>query len=97
MMAMALRMGRTLSELSRSMTASELQLWMEFDRISPIGDVRGDIQAAQVASAVFNSQGCKTTLQDVLLRWQQDEAEAEAEQGDPFAKLEAALMAAAKK
>lgn len=93
MMALALRMGRTLSELSRSMTASELQLWMEFDRISPIGDVRGDIQAAQIASAVFNSQGCKATLQDVLLRWQQDEAETE--QGDPFAKLEAALMAAA--
>ena len=37
-MALALRMGRTLSELRQTMTASELLMWIEFDRQSPIGD-----------------------------------------------------------
>ncbi len=91
MMALALRMGRTLSELQQTMTAGEFMMWMEYDRISPIGDIRGDIQAAQISAAVFNSQGAKTTLSDVMLRWQADEQQ---EQRDPFATLEAALNAA---
>ncbi len=90
-MSLALRLGRTLSELRQSMTASELMMWIEFDRNNPIGDVRGDIQAAQITSAVYGSQGVKTTLNDVLLQWTGDE-NAEAE--DHFASLEAALDAA---
>ncbi|TKI02780.1 DUF4035 domain-containing protein [Martelella alba] len=68
-MALALRLGRTLGELNRSLSASELKMWIEFDRRSPIGDVRGDIQSAQITAAVYNSQGIRTTLQDAVLRW----------------------------
>lgn len=89
-MSLALRMGRTLSELQGVMSASELRLWAEFDKHSPIGDIRGDIQAAQIATAVFNAQGCKATMSDMLLRWQRNHDEEEA---DPFAGLEKALIA----
>ena len=92
-MSRALRMGRTLSELQGVMSASELRLWTEFDKHSPIGDIRGDIQAAQIATAVFNAQGGKATMSDMLLRWQRNHDEEEA---DPFAGLEAALEAAIK-
>ena len=34
---LALRMGRTLSELRREMSASEIMMWAEFDRFSPQG------------------------------------------------------------
>jgi hypothetical protein len=84
-------MGRTLSELQGVMSASELRLWAEFDKHSPIGDIRGDIQAAQIVTAVFNAQGGKATMSDMLLRWQRDHDEEEA---DPFAGLEKALIAA---
>lgn len=90
-MSLALRMGRTLSELQGVMSASELRLWAEFDKHSPIGDIRGDIQAAQIATAVFNAQGGKATMSDMLLRWQRNHDEEEAE---PFAGLEKALIAA---
>ncbi|POP44925.1 hypothetical protein CHU32_13655 [Superficieibacter electus] len=90
-MSLALRLGRTLAELRQSMTASELMMWIEYDRHSPVGDVRGDIQAAQITSAVYGAQGAKVALNDVLLQWSGDE-NAEAE--DPFASLEAALDAA---
>ncbi|EAB4170664.1 DUF4035 domain-containing protein [Salmonella enterica] len=92
-MALALRMGRTLSELRQTMTASELLMWIEFDRQSPIGDIRGDIQAAQIVSAVYGSQGAKVPLDDAILRWGGDEQD---EGKDPFASLEAALEAAMK-
>lgn len=91
LMALALRMGRTLSELRETMSASELRLWAEFDKHSPIGDIRGDIQAAQIATAVFNAKGVKATMGDMLLNWQNDP---EDEGADPFAGLEAALTAA---
>ncbi len=34
LMRLALRLGRTLSELRHSLSASEAMMWMEFDRIS---------------------------------------------------------------
>ncbi|ALB67880.1 FIG00553794: hypothetical protein [Cronobacter dublinensis 1210] len=68
-MTLALRLGRTLLELKQTMTASELRMWIEFDRLNPISDRRGDIQAAQVAAAVLNSQGAKLSIDDVLLQW----------------------------
>ncbi|MBD5683075.1 DUF4035 domain-containing protein, partial [Citrobacter freundii] len=83
-MALALRMGRTLSELRQTMTANELLMWIEFDRQSPIGDIRGDIQAAQIVSAVYGSQGAKVPLDDAILRWGVDEQD---EGKDPFASL----------
>lgn len=93
LMTLALRMGRTLSELRQTMTASELRMWFEFDRRSPIGDVRADIRAAQLVSAVYGSQGCKVPLSDALIEWGGYTPESESD--DPFAGLEAALAAAA--
>ncbi|HKN05526.1 MAG TPA: DUF4035 domain-containing protein [Buttiauxella sp.] len=92
-MALALRMGRTLSELHQTMTASELRMWFEYDRRSPIGDARADIHAAQLVSAIYGSQGCKVPLSDALIEWGADTSESE--NTDPFARLEAALFAAA--
>ncbi len=34
-------------------------MWIEYDRQSPVGDIRGDIQAAQLVSAIYGSQGAK--------------------------------------
>lgn len=68
-MTLALRLGRTLHELKETLTASELRLWIEYDRLNPISDRRGDIQAAQVATAVLNSQGAKVKMEEVLLQW----------------------------
>jgi len=84
-------MGRTLSELRQNMTASELLMWIEFDRQSPVGDIRGDIQAAQIVSAVYGSQGGKVPLEDAILRWGDEELSAPE---DTFAGLEDALNAA---
>lgn len=47
LMALALRMGRTLGELRQTMTVGEFRMWAEYDRISPIGDIRGDILNAR--------------------------------------------------
>ncbi len=89
-MTLALRLGRTLAELRATLTASELQMWIAYDRQSPIGDMRGDIQAAQIVSAVYGAQGAKVSLDDALLQWSEDDP---AETKDPFSSLEAALIA----
>lgn len=73
-MSLALRLGRTLHELRQTITASELKMWIAFDRVSPIGDWRGDAQAAQIAMATLNSQGGKYEIKDLILKFgQQDE------------------------
>lgn len=92
LMALALRMGRTLSEMRQTMTASELMMWIEYDKISPLGDTRGDIQAAQIVSAVYGAQGVKVPLNDTMLDWGGEVTEEEA---DPFGNLEAFLVQAA--
>lgn len=76
-MSLALRLGRTLHELRETLTASELKMWLAFDRISPIGDWRGDIQAAQVVTAVLNAQGAKASISEMVLKWGQAEEEEE--------------------
>ncbi|MGT8865742.1 phage tail assembly protein T, partial [Klebsiella pneumoniae] len=65
----------------------------EYDRISPIGDIRGDILNAQLVSAVYGAQGGKVTIEDAQLQWSAEEVEVN-DGGDPFAGLEAALLAA---
>ncbi|ERK18618.1 hypothetical protein L579_1942 [Pantoea sp. AS-PWVM4] len=76
-MSLALRLGRTLHELRETLTASELKMWLAYDRISPIGDWRGDIQAAQVVTAVLNAQGAKASISEMVLKWGQAEEEEE--------------------
>ncbi|MGK3115340.1 phage tail assembly protein T [Candidatus Pantoea formicae] len=76
-MSLALRMGRTLHELCKTLTASELKMWIAFDNASPIGDWRGDVQAAQVSTAVLNAQGAKASINEMILKWGQTEEESE--------------------
>ncbi len=67
-------------------------MWMEFDRVSPLGDERGDIRNAQIVKAVFGAQGMNVALKDAMLCWGEDEDKPEV---DPFAALEDALSLAA--
>lgn len=66
-MKLALRFGMTLSQLEDCMTAREFYLWVGFEHINPIGDERGDIQAAQVAAAIYQAKGAKVSLSECLL------------------------------
>lgn len=59
-------------------------MWIAYDRMSPIGDWRGDVQAAQVATATINAQGGKLSLNDVLLKWDQTEEEKEISDFEEF-------------
>ncbi|PRD12583.1 phage tail assembly protein T [Pantoea coffeiphila] len=93
LMALALRMGRTLGELRQSMTASELMMWAEYDRLSPIGDVRSDILSAQLVSAVYGAQGAKVSIEEAQLQWSGDPS-GDNQINDPFAGLEAFFHAA---
>ena len=83
-MTLALRLGRTLHELKQILTASELRMWIEFDRLNPISDRRGDIQAAQISAAVLNSQGAKLSLDDLLLQWSATEPNEESAELEGF-------------
>ena len=94
LMALALRLGRTLSELRQTMTTSELLMWAEYARISPIGDIRDDIRNAQVVSAIFGAQGVKVPIADAMLSWEVGASEEGTP--DPFAGLEEFLSMAAK-
>ncbi|KAB8310322.1 DUF4035 domain-containing protein [Rouxiella chamberiensis] len=82
--SLALRLGRTVHELRQTLTASELKMWIAYDRLSPIGDWRGDVQAAQVATAAINAQGGKLSINDVLLKWGQTEEEKEISDFEEF-------------
>ncbi|EFA4634717.1 DUF4035 domain-containing protein [Escherichia coli] len=82
-------MGRTLSELRREMSASEIMMWAEFDRFSPLGGERADFRAAQIVSAIYGAQGVKVSLNDALLQWEKEQTEGAS---DPFAGLENALL-----
>ncbi|MCW7367951.1 DUF4035 domain-containing protein [Escherichia coli] len=53
-------------------------MWMEFDRVSPLGDERGDIRNAQIVKAVFGAQGMNVALKDAMLCWGEDEDKPEA-------------------
>ena len=76
LMMLALRMGRTLSELRREMSASEIMMWADF-------------RAAQIVSAIYGAQGVKVSLNDALLQWEKEQTEGAS---DPFAGLENALL-----
>ncbi|WP_233446067.1 phage tail assembly protein T [Klebsiella variicola] len=62
-------MGKTLCELKETMSMSEYRLWLEYNKESPIGDVRNDYQAASIVSAVISSQGGKLSIEDARLKW----------------------------
>lgn len=69
MLALALRLGMTLHDLREQMSAEELMLWMAYDRLSPIGDIRGDIQTSIIAASTLQAQGAKVTTADMMPKW----------------------------
>lgn len=70
-----MRLGRTVGELGREMSAAELGAWAEFDRRNPIGDERGDYQSALIAAALWELKRDRKkrrepfTPTDFLPRW----------------------------
>ncbi|MHB4525320.1 phage tail assembly protein T, partial [Klebsiella pneumoniae] len=48
---------------------------------------------AQLVSAMYGAQGGKVTIEDAQIQWSAEEGVA-SDSGDPFAGLEAALLAA---
>lgn len=69
MLALALRLGKTLQELRSEMSAEELLLWKAYNEQSPISDMRGDVQAAITAAAALQAQGAKVSAVDMLPKW----------------------------
>nr|DAY63738.1 MAG TPA: Minor tail protein T [Caudoviricetes sp.] len=86
-MALALRLGRTLSELD-DMPAEEYFLWRAFDQQSPLSDTRGDVLAAMIAAAPLQAAGMKVSAVDMLPPWskrpEQEEDEPEESAADTF-------------
>jgi hypothetical protein len=56
-MTLALCLGRTFRELVETMDAAEFDMWIEYNRRSPIGPKRGDLQAGIVAATIANYAG----------------------------------------
>lgn len=56
---LALRMGRTVSELSSVMTVDELTHWVAMNARCPIGDERFDYLFAQCCLRMFQAAGIK--------------------------------------
>jgi hypothetical protein len=54
---LALALGMTVSELERSMPATELVEWVEFYGVEPFGDFRADLRSAIVATTIARTMG----------------------------------------
>lgn len=76
-MTLALQLGKTLGELQETMSASELRLWLAYNKRSPIGEIRADYRAASITSAVINAQGGKLSIEDARLKWGEKDEEEE--------------------
>jgi len=62
-----LRLGCwSVDELLATMPLNDFLDWWEWDKHQPIGDERGDIQAALVAATVLNAHGGKVSVADCL-------------------------------
>jgi hypothetical protein len=56
-MMLALRLGRTLDELSSSMSSQEFSLWTALYREDQWGEARDDMRAGTIASTIANYAG----------------------------------------
>lgn len=56
-MTLALCLGRTLKELVEGMSAAEFDMWVAYNRRSPLGPKRGDLQAGIIAATIANYAG----------------------------------------
>jgi hypothetical protein len=78
-MRLALAFGRTHAELARTLSAQELDDWALFCSEEPIGDLRADYAAAQIARAAARAE---SALEDFMpfhpknIQARRDEADA---------------------
>jgi hypothetical protein len=56
-MTLALKLGRTLEELGRTMSSQEFSLWLAMYKFDQWGELRGDERAGLIASTVANFAG----------------------------------------
>lgn len=67
----------TVRQLLATIDTDELTHWIAYSGICPIGDDRGDIQAAQICATIGNRSGGRDgtpfSITDYLLRWGEDE------------------------
>lgn len=56
-MKLALRLGRTLEELGRTMSAQEFGLWLELYQQDPFDETRSDLQIGIIAATIANYAG----------------------------------------
>lgn len=61
MFKLAGHLGKTVAELSDTLSISELKEWQVFDRLDPIGGHRGDLQAAMIALMQSSNPDAKLT------------------------------------
>ena len=54
-----MKLGRTVAELSATLSEHELAEWMAYYSLEPWGEDRADLRAGVIASAVYNAQGAK--------------------------------------
>lgn len=45
-------LGKTVAELSETLSITEFNEWLAYDRVDPIGGYRGDLQAAVIARSM---------------------------------------------
>lgn len=56
---MALALGVPVAELLSRISSTELNEWIAYDRIDPIGQMRGDLRTGIIASTIANAMGRK--------------------------------------
>ena len=56
MFKLAGHLGKTVAELSATLSITEFNEWIAFDRVDAIGGYRGDLQAAIVARAMAGGE-----------------------------------------
>jgi hypothetical protein len=67
-MMLALKLGRTLEELGRSMSSYEFSLWCALYDLDQWGELRADERAGIIASTIANWAGMMRSKESEVLR-----------------------------
>jgi len=59
MFRLALKLGKTVSQLSRELSSKELTEWMAFYSLEPFDDLRADLRAGIISSTIANAHRTK--------------------------------------
>ncbi|MCK9570000.1 DUF4035 domain-containing protein [Candidatus Pacearchaeota archaeon] len=82
---LALAFGTPVRELQEKMSSIEFAEWIAYSNIEPIGDKRGDYQAAAIAAEIHNSiagafGGKRVSIDDRLLNFSGNEPQQKRQQ-----------------